>query len=341
MVRAVLVGQLILLFCGTAWSTTLLIDGGNAGAFQPEVRLLPTGKVLQPKTDGGVWRFNVDLAERLMLSVEIRVAPRPPTDTAFTPVAISIPFFEAGSVITVRAAPVPIRHGARLVRELYATDLVALSVEGIWDFYQRARSEAWMRIHRTQGNWDNLHPYDAQAVYKYLESVNALVVRSRFLPPSEVNEARDWLASAISQHLSIVKKGVAEKNVRKMILRVDANDAVRFTKVWEKIKNVPCSAREKLIVAYKGEIAAIPAGERQERIYKSGINEATIESSLAQCLLTNIKGLTQWGRVADLEQLRGRLQAIAAKLKPEDPNLKILRSDISTVSNRIEYVRTH
>jgi len=310
---------------------------------QPKLKLLPAAYIDSEGRSGlNEWVYQVQIGDKLETPFLIDLAGDVPKNLSFDPLKFHPPFVEIDSTFVIRLAPVRNTGHASEIRILFATNIKDnLSDEQLPVFYQQARAAAKSRMNTLKEEWAELHSYDVQAVFKYLEVVRELTERTYILPPNDIDSAKCWLLKAIDNNKRRVNKAVGLSNAKQIIAQTDLNEAIRFRKLWKYIINQEnCKEKFPLLLSYLNMIKEVPSGDRKERVKKgTGIYEGTVLSSMAQCLSVNIRChpdiITEENfsidtMIAMLQTtLKGTFKVpLKKKLNSDIASLRILKNDI-------------
>ena len=304
---------------------------------QPKLIKLFSSENVNPEEQKGTnkWVYQVQIGDKLETPFLIDLAGKVPNKLSFKPLKFNPPFAAIDSTFVIWIAPVKNSGHAREVRKLFRTNIKdSLSDEQLPVFYQQARAVAISRINTLKEEWTELHSYDVQAVFKYLEVVRELTERTYILPPNDIDMAKCWLLKAIDNNSRRVNKAVGLANAKQIITQTDLNESRRFRKLWRYIVNIE-NSKDKfpLLLSYLYMLKEVPSGERIERVKKeTGVYEGTILSSMAQCLSTNIRchqGISSEKNFS-IELMISMLEK-SLRITFDAPLKKKLNSDISSL----------
>lgn len=280
----------------------------------PSVIQIPTQMPANGQSVGEGWVFRLNLGQEIILPLRITVEP--PQGFQVGALSLAAPFFLKDGTIRLVMAPVSPTFDAAAVRSLYATNVTTLSDDALPVFYQQARAQAQHRMTALNGHWDQLHPYDVQAVFKFLEATAQLSRRFFAIPPQDVQAARDWMSDARTQNKTIVDKAVGTANADKIIADIDASEGARFDRLWKEIMKLRnCADGLPLMQAYKQLMQQVPVGDRYNAaIAVSKVPIETVESSIAQCVAKRVTAGVVTGETAKalLEEQIGNLERLKA-----------------------------
>lgn len=291
------------------------------------------------QSDDG-WRFALGSTDAVDVPLLVRLDGMS-TDYAFGALELHVPFNRLGEVTTVYLEPYKPEAGSGEVRRLFATNVAETPEEELPRLYQRAHAIASDRMKNLRGQWDRLHDYDVQAVFKYLEVVRDLGVRgdTYIAPADHWRDALTWMNDAIQQRPDRVKaaipRGIGDATL--LVSQVAGTEGEHFGRLWRAIvveegtgpdtKPVWIESylrQADLLLSYDDRIQQLPTLERRQRVARvTRVERGTVLTTAAQAL---VKHLTTTGvgtrRIPDeirtrLEEVRERLRAAAPDAKDE------------------------
>lgn len=258
------------------------------------------------------WTFELPSDEgRLVTAILLRLEPAP-DDYEFEPIEVRLPATERHKVTTVYLAPYRPEAGSRPIRELYGTNLGRISEERLPILYQRAATLAQLRIEGL-GQWSELHDYDVQAVYKYLQAAWELTTRTYVVPLGAINRAKDWLATAVERQPRRVGHAVGMANAADLLRKIDQMEGKRFERLWRVVQGVQIDERYALLQQYDDLFREVPSSERRARIEEvTRVPRGIVLSSMAEALVHVVKR-----HLGDLQVQRRRLVELAEMIRSE------------------------
>jgi hypothetical protein len=265
-------------------ATLVLRLSGLPGA-NPEALDIDTNLPVSRMPAAGDWTYQLDFGEgQILKRLRLTIANAPTSDT-LSNLSINYPFFRKGDLLLVLAPPGDRRSGSDAARQLWSTSVTDMSSDKLLQFYQRAKLVAEQRTDDWEVDWIDVHPYDIQSTFKYLESVVELSKQLYVVPPDDVSRARDWLNGAITNATDAVEKGVGLPNAKTLVNNIDKEEGARFGRLWEAIKVERCDKRQIYLQAYKKWFLTVSSDQRRERIVEvTGVPLASIDSAIAECV---------------------------------------------------------
>ena len=266
-------------------------------SLKPMVTPIEPTSELQTKWQNGTLIIDLDFSKsEIKKTILLQLTTDLPTNYKFEDMKLDLPFTKKLSTIEVQLAPTTVIGSAREVRKHYATDVAdaeAFASSELPKFYQEVRASALARMERLNENWLDLSDADVQSVYVYLVTVRELNSRTFIAPPDDINDALNWMHSAIKQKPKRVESAVVKlTHAEQVIIQVKQSEGSRFNHLWEALINMDqnCETKYPLLLAYKKALFAIPDGDRLETILKHvRVYKGNVLSGLAQCLSYNIR----------------------------------------------------
>ncbi len=279
--------------------TAKLISGGNN--LTGELTVDPKGM-----------RFRVPIADTLVTPLLLEVKPVDP-DASFFPLRVDAPISWSNRTNVIQLRPAKVTGGPDDVRALYAS-LVKTSDSNLPVLYNRARAIADKRIATLHGDWSNLHDYDIQAVFKYLEVVRELNKRFIF-PADSIDTYSTWLETALAQGGARVDHAVGDAAARGLLDQVSELRGQRFALLWRFVSDneKPCVRRQPLLKAFHRQFRE-DLGSEEERQAVAGtmrVPEALMVSAIAQCEAIRLR----CSKVINLATARPELEAMIAEIE--------------------------
>lgn len=190
----------------------------------------------------------------LFIDLGIKCRNGLPQDYFFKDIVLSVPFTEGGRTnnIIIRALYTKelFDKNVTVLGKLWKTNINALKANELFELYQVARVMAGFRIGDFTDGYTNPSAYDIQLVYKYLEIVKSLTLKTFFVPDKQdLDQAIYWLEQAKQNAESRAKKAIGSiVNVDQMIAQSKASDAYRFQQMWRIITNTLSNRRKFLFL---------------------------------------------------------------------------------------------
>ena len=300
-------------------------EPAGAAPVIPQVSNLASGRLLKGKQVAGEWVFEALDPKGLLSLYRLDLQALPPSEYTSAPLVLPLSYPAAGKTIRLVTGPARLEYGAQAVRALKeAKGQVGEARRPV--YLQRARAVALERMRRRNEDWSQLHDYDVQAVFYFLQAAVQLMEPkspTQILAAEDVERARAWLSVAIGAKPKRVNEAVGLGNARKVVLLAGQLEGMLFTKLWGLLENrsTGCDRRHRLLLEYEKLLNEIPVGERQKQIVAhTNVPLAIVLSSQAECLVANYKA-----RLVKRAAVSTQIAALVPKLREE---LQATRGDV-------------
>lgn len=255
-----------------------------------------------PDRDGFQYRIQVTDGD-LQRSIRIELSGPLSVPNSIGQFSIADPFYDRGKII-LKLSPIETEiSGSEVARNLYAINVSTLPDGELPSYFQTARIDSLKRIKNLDGVWTNLHSYDVQSVYSYLLAVIEMSKRMYVLPPADIDEARVWLQLALERKQKRVNKAVGLSNAKHALELLDSQEANRYTSIWKNLLKKTCKERLPLLESYKRSYTNLPKRRRNIVGKKTGVELASVNAAIAECISINAEASVAENRPEDLTSL--------------------------------------
>lgn len=232
---------------------------------------------------GNEWRTDVRVGKSSSVKLDLRLDGRVPQGYVARSLRVIIPYQPQHQAVDVRVIATLVDGSASEARQLNARGFNYLGARDLLAEYQRAWAISSYRRARRGNDWPNLHDYDIQAVYKYLEAA-ILVAKKTFVVPDydgEIAQAQQWLADAYrAKQARVIDALDGKRELYESVVRdIEALRARAVTRVWPAILATNDLATQcVLLKEFDAEFAELGGGVHD------GLTQAHVLNAWSACL---------------------------------------------------------